>query len=153
MFPPFVLSGLLNCTFVAGFFVVLMRYQWHSTLFFLTVILLVHFAASMESSSWDDMQIKHTWNSVPVNWESLGHPPAGSTIRLYIALKSERESALIDALSEVSNPRHPRHVLLTTPPLVTLFTCVAGPFQIWRTPFSGTGCRACRAPPGDTRAH
>ena len=78
------------------------------------VILLVDFAKSLELSSWDDMQVKHTWNSIPKNWESLGHPPAGSTIRLYIALKSERGSALIEALSEVSNPRHPRQVLLSS---------------------------------------
>jgi hypothetical protein len=61
---------------------------------------------------WDDMQVKHTWNSVPANWESLGHPPAGTTIDLHIALKPHHESALIDALYEVSDPRLPTHVLL-----------------------------------------
>ncbi len=56
------------------------------------------------------MHIKHSWSAVPKNWESLGHPPSGTTIDLYIALKSHRENALIDALYEVSEPTHPRHV-------------------------------------------
>ena len=64
---------------------------------------------------WDDMQVKQTWNAIPVNWEGLGHPPAGTRITLHIALRPEWESALIDTVSEVSDPRHPRHVLLTTP--------------------------------------
>jgi tripeptidyl-peptidase-1 len=41
----------------------------------------------------------------------LGHPPDGATIDLHIALKPDRETALIDALQEVSQPRHPKHVL------------------------------------------
>jgi tripeptidyl-peptidase-1 len=95
-------------------------YHLLSALSFLTAVLLPDLAMSLEP--WDDMQVKHAWNAVPVDWESLGHPPAGTTITLYVALKPERESALIDALSEVSNPRHPRHILLTTPPLAPLFT-------------------------------
>ncbi|KAH9009121.1 Pro-kumamolisin, activation domain-containing protein, partial [Lactarius hengduanensis] len=55
------------------------------------------------------MHIKHSWNAVPRNWESLGHPPSGTTIDLYIALKPRRENALVDALYEVSEPRHPRY--------------------------------------------
>ncbi|KAF8258632.1 subtilisin-like protein [Lactarius quietus] len=50
------------------------------------------------SSPWDDMHIKHTWDAVPENWESLGLPPSGTTIDLYIALNPESENALIDAL-------------------------------------------------------
>ncbi|KAF8258634.1 subtilisin-like protein [Lactarius quietus] len=50
------------------------------------------------SSPWDDMHIKHTWDAVPENWESLGCPPSKTTIDLYVALKPERENALIDAL-------------------------------------------------------
>ncbi|KAH8997663.1 subtilisin-like protein [Lactarius hatsudake] len=61
-------------------------------------------------SPGDDMHIKHSWNAVPTNWVSLGRPPSGTTIDLYIALKPNRENALIDALSEVSEPGHPRHV-------------------------------------------
>ncbi|KAH9008580.1 subtilisin-like protein [Lactarius deliciosus] len=55
------------------------------------------------------MHIKHSWNAVPRNWESLGHPPSGTTIDLYIALKPQRENALVDALYEVSEPGHPRY--------------------------------------------
>jgi hypothetical protein len=82
---------------------------------------------------WDDMQVKHTWHVIPVNWERLGDPPAGAKINLYIALK--RESALIGDFSQVSDPRHPRHVLLTTPPLAPLFKCAVASFQIWCIPF------------------
>ncbi|KAH9062451.1 subtilisin-like protein [Lactarius vividus] len=55
------------------------------------------------------MHIKHSWNAVPRNWESLGHPPSGTTIDLYMALKPQRENALVDALYEVSEPGHPRY--------------------------------------------
>lgn len=81
-----------------------------SALSFLTAVLLANLNLSILVSpeAWDDMHVKHTWHAVPVDWESLGHPSAGTTIDLYIALEPERESALIDALSEVSNPRHPR---------------------------------------------
>ncbi|KAH9177900.1 subtilisin-like protein [Lactarius sanguifluus] len=61
------------------------------------------------SPPWDDMHIKHSWNAVPRNWESPGHPPSGTTIDLYIALKPQRENALVDALYEVSKPGHPRY--------------------------------------------
>jgi tripeptidyl-peptidase-1 len=83
--------------------------QWHrfSVLSFLIAVLLADFATARET--WDKMVVKHTWNAVPVDWESLGHPPAGTRINLYIALKPERESVLTDALNEISNPRHPRY--------------------------------------------
>ncbi|KAH8997714.1 subtilisin-like protein [Lactarius hatsudake] len=55
------------------------------------------------------MHIKHSWNAVPNNWVSLGRPPSGTTIDLYIALKPHRENALIDALYEVSEPGHSRY--------------------------------------------
>ncbi|KAH9175812.1 subtilisin-like protein [Lactarius sanguifluus] len=61
------------------------------------------------ASHWDDLRPKHTWNSVPENWQNLGHPPADTTIDLHIALKAKNENALIDALIEVSSPGHPRH--------------------------------------------
>ncbi|KAH9031385.1 subtilisin-like protein [Lactarius deliciosus] len=61
------------------------------------------------ASHWDDLQAKHTWNSVPENWQNLGHPPADTTIDLHIAFKAENENALIDALIEVSSPGHPKH--------------------------------------------
>ncbi|KAH9030914.1 subtilisin-like protein [Lactarius pseudohatsudake] len=63
---------------------------------------------------WGGLCVKHTWNTVPPNWETLGPPPPGTTIDLYIALQPRRDSALIDALHEVSTPGHQRHVVLTT---------------------------------------
>ncbi|KAH9062394.1 subtilisin-like protein [Lactarius vividus] len=63
------------------------------------------------SPHWDDMpaHIKHSWNTVPKNWEALGHPPSGTTIDLYITLKPQRENAVVDTLYEVSQPGHPRY--------------------------------------------
>ncbi|KAH8982000.1 subtilisin-like protein [Lactarius hatsudake] len=55
------------------------------------------------------MRSKHSWKTIPQNWECLGPPTAGTVIDLYIALKPYRENALIDALHEVSNPGHPRY--------------------------------------------
>ena len=63
------------------------------------------------SPDWLDVRTKHSWNSVPQGWDSVGRPQAGTTIDLYIALKSEREDALTDALYEVSTPGHQKQVL------------------------------------------
>ena len=113
-----------------------MRDRWPSALSFLvTVLLAADFAKPTPLESWDDMQVMHTWNAVPANWESIGHPPTGATINLYISVKPERENALIDALTEVSNPSHLRHVLLTAPPLMPPFMCPVSPLQIWRLSF------------------
>ena len=109
-------------------------YHWLFALSFLTAVLLADFTTA--AVRWDEMRIKHAWNTVPANWESLGNTTSSAMMNLYIALKPDRESALIDALSEVSNPRHPRRVLLTTPPLAPVFTFPrATPFQIWHVPF------------------
>ncbi|KAF8491623.1 subtilisin-like protein [Russula emetica] len=61
------------------------------------------------SPPWDDMRSKHSWGSIPEKWECQGHPPVGTTIDLRIALKPHRESALIDALYEVSDPNHSKY--------------------------------------------
>ncbi|KAH9014325.1 subtilisin-like protein [Lactarius hengduanensis] len=50
---------------------------------------------------WGGLCVKHTWNTVPPNWETLGPPPPGTTIDLYIALQPRRDSVLIDALHEL----------------------------------------------------
>ncbi|KAF8258571.1 peptidase S8/S53 domain-containing protein [Lactarius quietus] len=65
---------------------------------------------------WNETRIMHEWDAVPDNWEYLGYPQASATINLYIALRSYREDALIDALYEVSDPEHPKHVLATSFP-------------------------------------
>ena len=108
-------------------------YHWLFTfsLCFLIATLLVDFTTAAEH--WDEMLVKHSWNAVPAHWESLGNTTAGAIIELHIALKSDRENALINALFEVSDPEHQRHVL-TTPLLAPLFTCPAT-FQIWRISF------------------
>ncbi|KAF8257708.1 subtilisin-like protein [Lactarius quietus] len=58
---------------------------------------------------WDDIHTKHSWTTVPPNWESLGCPPAGTTINLYVGLEPHRENALIDVLNEVSDPMHRKY--------------------------------------------
>ncbi|KAH9061848.1 subtilisin-like protein [Lactarius deliciosus] len=58
---------------------------------------------------WNETKVKHAWHTIPDNWVDLGHPSAGTTIDLHLALKSHDEDALIDALYEVSDPKHPRY--------------------------------------------
>ncbi|KAH9011651.1 subtilisin-like protein [Lactarius pseudohatsudake] len=97
-----------------------MRYHWLYGLLLLTATPLADFATPL--APWGDMQVKHTWSAVPANWETLGCPSAGTTIDLYIALSPRQDNALIDALYEVSDPKHPRHVHLTAAPLAPSFT-------------------------------
>ncbi|KAH8979849.1 subtilisin-like protein [Lactarius akahatsu] len=85
-----------------------MRYHLISVLSILAAILLGSLAKPF-SPLWDDMRMKHSWNAVPENWESLGNPLDGITIDLYVALKAHHENALIDTLYEVSDPNHPRY--------------------------------------------
>ena len=70
------------------------------------------------------MLAKHKWIQIPDKWVTLGHPPEGATINLHIALKSDRENALIDALKEVSQPSNPKYVLLATP-LFETCSCIS----------------------------
>lgn len=94
---------------------------------------------SLTTPSWDDMHTKHSWTTVPSNWESIGCPPAGTTIDLYVALKPHHENALIDVLYEVSDPTHRKHVLYTIPFRTHILMCVAVPEQIRRIPDKGGG--------------
>ncbi|KAH9165261.1 subtilisin-like protein [Lactarius sanguifluus] len=84
-----------------------MRYHWLYALSFLTATSLADVAKPL--APWGDVRVKHAWSSVPANWETLGCPSAGTAIDLYIALNPNQESALIDALYEVSDPKHPRY--------------------------------------------
>ncbi|KAH9011818.1 subtilisin-like protein [Lactarius hengduanensis] len=84
-----------------------MRYRWLYALSFLTATPLTHFATPL--APWGDVRVKHAWTSVPANWDTLGCPSAGTTIDLYIALNPRHDNALIDALYEVSDPKHPRY--------------------------------------------
>ncbi|KAH9000630.1 subtilisin-like protein [Lactarius hatsudake] len=85
-----------------------MRYHWlYYVLSFLTAASLADFATPL--ARWGDMRVRHTWSAVPDNWETLGCPSAGTTMDLYIALNPHQENALIDALYEVSDPKHPRY--------------------------------------------
>ena len=91
-----------------------MQHFWIFVLFFLAAVTLTEVTTSVVP--WNDMKIKHTWHDIPVHWETLGHPSAGSTIDLHIVLEPDRESALIEAVSEISDPKHSRHVLTIPPP-------------------------------------
>ncbi|KAH9033616.1 subtilisin-like protein [Lactarius pseudohatsudake] len=86
--------------------------------FQLSVLVAMPFAnfATPLAPPWNDIHVKHTWNSIPPNWEALGHPPNGTTIDLHVALKPHNENALSDALYKVSDPRSPKHVLSNIPP-------------------------------------
>ncbi|KAI9448987.1 subtilisin-like protein [Lactarius psammicola] len=85
-----------------------MRYNWLSALSVLSAGPLCPLATPLQPH-WGSMRVKHAWNAVPPNWEPLGHPAAETTIDLHIALKSQHENALIDALYEVSTPKHPKY--------------------------------------------
>ncbi|KAI9435202.1 subtilisin-like protein [Lactarius psammicola] len=76
---------------------------------------LANFATSF-ARPWDDIRVKHTWNAVPSGWDTLGYPPAGTTIDLHVALKAHNESALVDTLYKVSDPKSSKHVLSNTLP-------------------------------------
>ncbi|KAH9044099.1 subtilisin-like protein [Lactarius deliciosus] len=84
-----------------------MRYCWIPVLFLLSCTVTL---SGIATSRWDNMRPKHSWRTIPENWECLGLPTPGTLIDLYIALKPYRENALVDALNEVSDPGHPRHV-------------------------------------------
>jgi len=86
-----------------------MRYHQISVLFVLAAEPLGSLA-KLPSPRWGDMHTKHSWHAVPTNWESLGRPPANTTIDLYVALKPHSENALVDTLYKVSTPGHPKHV-------------------------------------------
>ncbi|KAI9435723.1 subtilisin-like protein [Lactarius indigo] len=94
----------LRCTIITSLPSVLMHYNWLSALSAGSLFVLA-------TPLWGVMRTKHACHAVPANWEVLGRPPAGTTVNLYIALKSRRESALIDALYEVSDPRNPKYGL------------------------------------------
>ncbi|KAF8260339.1 subtilisin-like protein [Lactarius quietus] len=85
-----------------------MNYYRLSVLSVLAATSLAVFAAPLVPR-WDDTRVKHTWNTVPSNWESLGLPSSNTTIDLHIALLPQSEDALIDALYEVSTPGHPKY--------------------------------------------
>ncbi|KAF8259981.1 peptidase S8/S53 domain-containing protein [Lactarius quietus] len=75
----------------------IMRHYQFSMLSVLAAALLANFGSPL-TPNWDDMRVKHAWNAVPSDWETLGHPPAVTTIDLHFALKPHHENALIDAL-------------------------------------------------------
>ena len=70
------------------------------------------------------MRVKHSWDSIPDKWECEGHPPAGTTIDLRVALKPHSENALFDALNEVSDPNHSKYVSIPLLLFVHLLTRV-----------------------------
>ena len=90
-----------------------MRYIWLSALSALSVAPLCLLATPL-SPHWDDIRVKHALNAIPTGWMTLGHPSAGITIDLHLALEPHHPNALIDALYEVSDPKHPKHVPSTT---------------------------------------
>ncbi|KAH8994947.1 subtilisin-like protein [Lactarius akahatsu] len=77
-----------------------MRYQLLSVFFAVAAVPLGCFA-TLPAPRWDNMRVKHAWEAVPENWESLGIPSVGTTINLHLALKPRRE--------EVSSPGHSKH--------------------------------------------
>ena len=86
-----------------------------SVLSILATMVLATGLATPVAPPWDDVRVKHAWNTVPAEWESLGPPPTSTTIDLHVALKPHNENALIEALYDVSTPGHPKKVPSNTP--------------------------------------
>ncbi|KAI9442714.1 subtilisin-like protein [Lactarius indigo] len=87
-----------------------MRYYCIPVLYVLAAVPLGSLAKPLEPLvRWGPMHIKHSWSAVPDDWQTMGHPPSGTTINLYIALKSHHQNALKDTLYQVSEPTHPRY--------------------------------------------
>ncbi|KAI9463202.1 subtilisin-like protein [Lactarius psammicola] len=86
-----------------------MRYRWPFVLSVLAAAPLGVRGTTPLKTLWNDIRTKHKWNATPTNWESLGRPPAGTTIDLHIALRAHHENALIDAVYEVSTPGLPKY--------------------------------------------
>ncbi|KAF8272704.1 subtilisin-like protein [Lactarius quietus] len=82
--------------------------QWHSVFTVLSAGVIFTFATALQPDL-GDMRVKYAWSATPANWELLGPPGAETTIDLHIALKSQNENALIDALHQVSTPGHPKY--------------------------------------------
>ncbi|KAH9012250.1 Pro-kumamolisin, activation domain-containing protein [Lactarius deliciosus] len=97
-----------------------MRYHPLSALFTLTVVCGL---ATPLAPRWDGMKVMHAWSTVPKNWESLGHPPNETAIDFYLALKSQHENDLVDALYQVSDPKSPKYV--PPPPIQQVAEVVA----------------------------
>ena len=92
-----------------------MRFQRLSVLSVLAAVLFAGALASHFPTPWGEMLTRHQWTHIPDKWVVLSDPPEGAMIELNIALKSDRENVLIDALKEVSQPGHPKYVLFITP--------------------------------------
>ena len=116
-----------------------MRYHCFSLPSVLTAVALLADLVMPLSTPWDDIHVKHTWNSVPANWESLGPPLPSTKIDLYVALQPQNEDAIIDTLYAVSTPGDPRYFLSSPTRLRDVLMCVVAPLQIWRTPLNGRG--------------
>src|SRR6266702_4448181 len=104
----------------------------HHQLFVLSILTTAPLAnlATLVPPPWNDIHVKHTCNSVPINAESLGNPPAATTIDLHIALKPHHESALIDALYEISSLRHQKYdALYNRSPRTHVVTYAGAPFR------------------------
>ncbi|KAH9026417.1 subtilisin-like protein [Lactarius hengduanensis] len=80
-----------------------------SALSVLTFGVLNCLATTPREPRWDNVRTKHAWGAVPDHWETLGHPAAGTTIDLHIALQPRRKNAVVDALYDVSFPRSPKY--------------------------------------------
>ena len=126
LLPSCILSSTFRClglssyiTFVADSYPhklpLIMCNKWRSVLPILATMAFAVGLATPVAPHWGDVRVKHAWDTTPADWESLGPPPAGTSIDLHIALEPRNENALIDAVYEVSTPGHPKKVLSNAP--------------------------------------
>lgn len=108
-----------------------MRYPWLSVLLgVLSYHLLHHLMADKLNTHGAS-----SWLSESVLDPLLLAPPSTSGT---IALKPDHENGLIDRLYKVCNPKHSKHVGLTTPPLLILLRCLSSLRRTKTRPRSST---------------
>ncbi|KAH9047819.1 hypothetical protein EDB84DRAFT_1434708 [Lactarius hengduanensis] len=73
---------------------------------------------------WDDVKVKHTWNSVLENWQNLGRPPTGTT--------SVLRGLLAQRLSNGSGKFTPSSGGKAAHPME--WTTVTDPMPLWAVP-------------------
>src|SRR6202012_273004 len=71
---------------------------------------------------------KDKWILILENWQNLGHPPAGTTINLHIALKAQNENIFLDTPYDVNILEYQMCVPLHHSSVHTVFTCAAFPW-------------------------
>lgn len=64
------------------------------------------FAKPLISKRWNEFEVKHAWQEVPIGWRFHDAAPLDHVLDMRIALKQDKFEDLLAALYEVSDPLH-----------------------------------------------